>query len=56
MRQRHNDRFNLGFADGHIDSLRTETLFSNRPDARSLWNNDNEPHPELLGFGESLDQ
>jgi prepilin-type N-terminal cleavage/methylation domain-containing protein/prepilin-type processing-associated H-X9-DG protein len=52
MRQRHNDRFNLGFADGHIDSLRTETLFSKRPEARSIWSNDNEPHPELFsGFG-----
>ena len=46
-RQRHRDRFNLGFADGHIESMKTERLFSNRPDIRKLWSNDNEPHPEL---------
>ena len=46
-RQRHRDRFNLGFADGHIESMKTERLFSNRPEIRKLWSNDNEPHPEL---------
>jgi len=46
-RQRHGGRFDLGFADGHIENMKAERLFSRRPEVRKLWNNDNEPHPEL---------
>jgi len=46
-RQRHRDRFNLGFADGHIENMKAERLFSTRPEVRKLWNNDNQPHREL---------
>ena len=46
-RQRHSDRFNLAFADGHVATMKAERLFSKRAEVRKLWNNDNEPHPEL---------
>lgn len=46
-RQRHNDRFNLSFADGHIENFKSERLFSRTAEVRKLWNNDNQPHPEL---------
>ena len=46
--RRHNARFNVLFCDGHLETLRIDDLFSPRPDVLARWNNDNQPHPELV--------
>ena len=46
--RRHNLRFNVLFCDGHLETLRIDDLFTPRPDVLSRWNNDNQPHPELV--------
>ncbi len=46
--RRHNFRFNVLFCDGHVETLKKENLFSLRPDVLARWNNDNQPHPELV--------
>ncbi len=48
VKRRHGSRWNLVFCDGHVESLTTSEFFNTRDDsARSRWNNDNLPHPEL---------
>jgi prepilin-type processing-associated H-X9-DG protein len=46
--RRHNLRFNVLFCDGHLETLKIENLFSLRPDVMARWNNDNQPHRELV--------
>jgi prepilin-type processing-associated H-X9-DG protein len=47
-KQRHMNRWNVVFCDGHVENLREARLFDNRdPEVLKLWNKDNEPHPEL---------
>ena len=46
--RRHNLRFNVLFCDGHLETLKIENLFSLRPEVMARWNNDNQPHPELV--------
>jgi len=49
MKQRHAGRWNMGFCDGHIESLRPSSLFNtNNLDQRRRWNNDHQPHAETL--------
>jgi len=47
-RRRHGGRYNVAFCDGHAESIRGERLFAIEPAALRRWNNDNEPHEELL--------
>ncbi len=46
-RDRHRGRLNIGFCDGHVESVRVEKLLLD-PSSTALrrWNNDHEPHPE----------
>jgi len=46
--RRHNGRFNVSFCDGHQETIRYQVLFTRRPEALSRWNNDNQPHGDLL--------
>jgi prepilin-type N-terminal cleavage/methylation domain-containing protein/prepilin-type processing-associated H-X9-DG protein len=46
--QRHRGRFNVNFADGHLESLLDAKLFAGTDNALRRWNNDNLPHAELL--------
>ena len=50
--RRHSARFNVVFADGHIESDRGPTFFDvlGKPWVAKRWNNDNQPHLELY-FG-----
>jgi prepilin-type N-terminal cleavage/methylation domain-containing protein/prepilin-type processing-associated H-X9-DG protein len=49
IRRRHSARWNVWFCDGHIENLKTEQLFSGKPEVLRRWNRDNRPHEELLG-------
>jgi len=42
-RRRHRGRFNVVFCDGHVESLRTNRLFSTTDDVTRRWNRDHEP-------------
>lgn len=46
--RRHRGQYNIAFCDGHVESIKSERLF--RKDDASLrrWNNDHEPHADLL--------
>jgi prepilin-type processing-associated H-X9-DG protein/prepilin-type N-terminal cleavage/methylation domain-containing protein len=43
--QRHNDRFNVLFCDGHVDGLRRANLFLVDPGVTKRWAADNQPRP-----------
>ena len=45
---RHRGRFNLVFCDGHVEAVAEKRLFTKEDATLSRWNNDHEPHPELL--------
>jgi len=47
-RRRHNYRHNIGFCDGHTEQILEPKLFEQSDDALRRWNNDHEPHPDLL--------
>jgi len=43
----HGTFVNLGFCDGHVESLKLRAVFGAKTDSeRRRWNRDNEPHPE----------
>jgi prepilin-type N-terminal cleavage/methylation domain-containing protein/prepilin-type processing-associated H-X9-DG protein len=46
--KRHGGRYNVVFCDAHIEGIKRDTLFSKSDDALKRWNNDNEPHANLL--------
>jgi prepilin-type processing-associated H-X9-DG protein len=47
--QRHGGRWNILFCDGHVELLKTRTIFDYHQDeVLRLWNYDNQPHRELL--------
>jgi prepilin-type N-terminal cleavage/methylation domain-containing protein/prepilin-type processing-associated H-X9-DG protein len=46
--KRHHGRYNLVFCDGHTESVRRDKLFEQTDSALKRWNNDNEPHADLL--------
>ena len=43
IQQRHEGRHNIGFCDGHVESIKFETLFSTNAAALRRWNINNEP-------------
>ena len=45
---RHSGRFNVAFLDGHIEYTRYQLMWSYAPDRLAKWNNDHQPHRELL--------
>ena len=48
-RRRHNDRRNVVLCDGHVEHLAPSGMFNYHDDSvLSHWNNDNQPHRELL--------
>jgi prepilin-type processing-associated H-X9-DG protein len=47
-RQRHRGRFQVLFADGHAENLAYGKLFETSDANLRRWNNDHEPHRELL--------
>jgi len=47
-RQRHHGSFNVTFCDAHVESVKMEQLFSKTDSALRRWNNDHEPHRELV--------
>ena len=48
VQRRHRGRYNVGFCDGHIESIPRLKLFSRADEALRRWNNDNQPHRNLL--------
>ncbi|MCS1406857.1 MAG: Type II secretion system protein G [Verrucomicrobia subdivision 3 bacterium] len=49
-KRRHSGRYNVGFCDGHIEGIHRSKLFSLTDDTLRRWNNDNEPHANLLSW------
>ncbi|MBM3838038.1 MAG: type II secretion system protein [Verrucomicrobia bacterium] len=45
---RHRGTYNITFCDGHSENIKEEKLFQRADPALRRWNNDNEPHPDLL--------
>ncbi len=45
---RHNGGANIAFADGHAESILNSRLVADTDTARRRWNNDNQPHPEII--------
>lgn len=44
LRKRHNTRHNIGFCDGHVESIAYRKLFTDSVQARRIWNYDNQAH------------
>ena len=45
MKQRHNGRWNIGFCDGHVETLRPPQLFKFQDETIARrWNKDHQPH------------
>jgi prepilin-type N-terminal cleavage/methylation domain-containing protein/prepilin-type processing-associated H-X9-DG protein len=50
--RRHDSRFNVVFCDGHVETLKISNLFTTlSDDVLSRWNNDGQPHRELVTAG-----
>jgi prepilin-type N-terminal cleavage/methylation domain-containing protein/prepilin-type processing-associated H-X9-DG protein len=45
---RHNGHFNVFFCDGHQETILAKVIGSRNPEALRRWNNDNQPHANLL--------
>ena len=48
VQQRHRGHYNVGFCDGHIESIPRLKLFARADETLRRWNNDNQPHRNLL--------
>lgn len=49
--RRHNTKFNVLSCDGHVEMLRISQMFTSRSDdVLARWNNDNQPHREVVGY------
>jgi len=47
--QRHNNLQNIAFCDGHVEAIKDDKLYdSSDTTALRRWNNDHQPHPDLL--------
>ena len=49
--RRHFGRHQIGFCDGHVESIKYENLFADSPEARRIWYIDHEPHDSNEGTG-----
>jgi len=47
-RTRHGGAFNVGFCDGHAETIKSAKLIEKSDQALRRWNNDNAPHRELV--------
>lgn len=47
-KRRHNYFHNVGFCDGHVEFIKEPKLFELSDEALRRWNNDHQPHAELL--------
>jgi prepilin-type N-terminal cleavage/methylation domain-containing protein/prepilin-type processing-associated H-X9-DG protein len=47
-KKRHGARANMVFCDGHVEALKFSRLYSSDPSELRRWNNDNEPHTNLV--------
>ena len=47
-KRRHRGRYNVGFCDGHVEGIPRKRLFSRSHYTLRRWNNDNQPHSDLL--------
>lgn len=47
-RNRHTGVFNVLFCDGHVEHMKPSRLFGQGDEALRRFNNDHEPHRELL--------
>ena len=45
---RHRRKLEIVFCDGHVEGLRTESLFDSSDPSLRRWNNDHEPHADQL--------
>jgi prepilin-type N-terminal cleavage/methylation domain-containing protein/prepilin-type processing-associated H-X9-DG protein len=45
---RHQGRYNIAFCDGHGEAIKRDELFKESESTLRRWNNDNEPHGDLL--------
>jgi len=45
---RHQGRYNIAFCDGHGETIKRDDLFKEADPNLRRWNNDNEPHGDLL--------
>ncbi len=50
QRDRHRNRNNIAFCDGHAELLKHDNLYGLSPDILQRWNRDHEPHLELVPF------
>jgi prepilin-type processing-associated H-X9-DG protein len=41
---RHSGRVNVGFCDGHVETVSARKLSEKTPEAWSRWNKDHQPH------------
>ena len=48
LKRRHRGKFNIVFADAHIENLPLRRLFYPSSQVLRRWNTDNQPHPEAL--------
>ena len=49
MKQRHGGPWNIGFCDGHVETLMPGNLFDKRnPQLMQRWNNDHKPHLDWI--------
>jgi len=48
VEQRHEGSYNVSFCDGHVENIDQKKLFKKEDSTLRRWNNDNEPHRNLL--------
>jgi prepilin-type N-terminal cleavage/methylation domain-containing protein/prepilin-type processing-associated H-X9-DG protein len=48
MQQRHNNMQNIVFCDGHVEAIKEDKLYDKSETALRRWNNDHQPHLDLL--------
>jgi prepilin-type processing-associated H-X9-DG protein len=46
--KRHSGRYNIAFCDGHVEGVHRDILFRKSDTELRRWNNDHEPHADLL--------